>query len=38
LIPLAQARANATRIDWSGYAPPRPKFIGRRLFRISIWR
>jgi 5-methyltetrahydrofolate--homocysteine methyltransferase len=33
LIPLAQARANATRIDWSGYAPPKPKFIGRRQFR-----
>jgi len=33
LWPLAQARANRTPIDWSGYAPPRPKFIGRRLFR-----
>ncbi|HWI82158.1 methionine synthase [Ramlibacter sp.] len=33
LWPLAQARANKTAIDWSGYAPPRPKFIGRRLFR-----
>jgi len=33
LISLAQARANATRIDWTGYAPPRPKFVGRRLFR-----
>jgi 5-methyltetrahydrofolate--homocysteine methyltransferase len=30
LIPLEQARANPTRIDWSGYRPPRPKFIGRR--------
>ncbi|HEY0887396.1 MAG TPA: methionine synthase [Ramlibacter sp.] len=33
LWPLAQARANRTPIDWSGYTPPRPKFIGRRLFR-----
>jgi 5-methyltetrahydrofolate--homocysteine methyltransferase len=33
LASLAAARANATRIDWSGYAPPRPKFIGRREFR-----
>jgi len=33
LITLAQARTNATRIDWAGYAPPKPKFIGRRLFR-----
>ncbi len=33
LIPLAAARANATRIDWAGYLPPKPKFIGRRLFR-----
>ncbi|MHB1124139.1 MAG: methionine synthase [Ramlibacter sp.] len=33
LWPLAKARANRTPIDWSGYTPPRPKFIGRRLFR-----
>jgi 5-methyltetrahydrofolate--homocysteine methyltransferase len=33
LWPLAKARANATRIDWSGYQPPRPKFLGRRVFR-----
>jgi 5-methyltetrahydrofolate--homocysteine methyltransferase len=33
LIPLAQARANATKIDWTGYAPARPKFLGRRQFR-----
>ncbi len=31
--PLAKARANATAIDWSGYTPPVPKFIGRRVFR-----
>ena len=33
LVSLAAARANATRIDWSGYRPPRPKFLGRREFR-----
>ncbi len=33
LIDLASARANATRIDWTGYVPPKPKFIGRRHFR-----
>ncbi len=33
LWPLAQARANKTPIDWSAYTPPRPKFIGRRVFR-----
>jgi 5-methyltetrahydrofolate--homocysteine methyltransferase len=33
LWPLAKARANKTPIDWSGYTPPVPKFIGRRVFR-----
>lgn len=33
LWPLAKARANKTPIDWSGYQPPRPKFLGRRLIR-----
>ncbi len=33
LVTLAQARANKTPIDWSDYAPPQPKFTGRRLFR-----
>lgn len=33
LWPLAKARANKTPVDWSAYTPPRPKFIGRRLFR-----
>src|SRR5690606_25157012 len=26
--PLAQCRANKTRIDWAHYQPPAPKFIG----------
>jgi 5-methyltetrahydrofolate--homocysteine methyltransferase len=33
LWPLAKARANKTPIDWTGYAPPVPKFIGRRVFK-----
>jgi 5-methyltetrahydrofolate--homocysteine methyltransferase len=38
LVSLLQARANAPRIDWAGadgtrYSAPRPKFLGRRLFR-----
>ncbi|MBC7605241.1 MAG: methionine synthase [Ramlibacter sp.] len=30
---IEKARANRTPIDWSGYTPPRPKFIGRRVFK-----
>lgn len=33
LWPLAKARANKTPVDWNGYQPPRPKFIGRRVFK-----
>ncbi|TNF61278.1 MAG: methionine synthase, partial [Burkholderiales bacterium] len=33
LWPLDKARANATPVDFAGYTPPRPKFIGRRVFR-----
>ena len=33
LWPLEKARANKTRIDWSDYQPPAPKFIGRRVIR-----
>ncbi len=33
LIPLEQARANATPIDWSAYQPTPPKFMGRRVFK-----
>ena len=31
--PLAKARANKTPIDWSGYQPAVPRFIGRRVFK-----
>ncbi|QBK03927.1 methionine synthase [Hylemonella gracilis] len=30
---LEQARANKTPIDWRGYTPAKPKFIGRRVFK-----
>ncbi|HKX42607.1 MAG TPA: vitamin B12 dependent-methionine synthase activation domain-containing protein, partial [Burkholderiaceae bacterium] len=33
LVTLAQARANKTPLAWSTYAAPKPKFVGRRLFR-----
>jgi 5-methyltetrahydrofolate--homocysteine methyltransferase len=33
LVTLAAARANKTPIAWAGYKPPRPKFIGRRVFK-----
>ncbi len=33
LVTLAEARANKTPIDWSSYAAPTPKFIGRRVLR-----
>jgi 5-methyltetrahydrofolate--homocysteine methyltransferase len=31
LRPIAEARSNAPRIDWTGEPPPVPEFIGRRL-------
>jgi 5-methyltetrahydrofolate--homocysteine methyltransferase len=33
LWPLAKARGNKTPVQWAGYQPPQPKFIGRRVFR-----
>jgi 5-methyltetrahydrofolate--homocysteine methyltransferase len=30
LLPLAVARANAARPDWTSYAPPRPAVLGRK--------
>ena len=33
LVSLEEARANKTPIDWAAYEPPKPRFIGRRLFR-----
>ncbi|TIN67364.1 MAG: methionine synthase, partial [Mesorhizobium sp.] len=31
-LPLAKARANAHRIDWSAYEPPKPSFTGVKVF------
>jgi len=31
-LPLARARANAMKIDWAAYAPPKPTFTGTRVF------
>jgi 5-methyltetrahydrofolate--homocysteine methyltransferase len=31
-VPLAKARANAHRVDWSTYDPPKPSFLGTRVF------
>ncbi len=32
-LPLKAARENAFKIDWSRYAPPRPKLLGTRAFK-----
>jgi len=32
-VTLAAARANKTKIDWANYTPPKPRFIGRRVFK-----
>ena len=31
-LPIAKARANAQKVDWSGYTPPKPSFLGARAF------
>ena len=31
-LPLAAARANAFKPDWTGYTPPKPSFLGTRVF------
>jgi 5-methyltetrahydrofolate--homocysteine methyltransferase len=31
-LSLQAARANAYRIDWEGYTPPKPTFLGTRVF------
>lgn len=32
-LPLAKARANAFKPDWANYVPPKPSFLGTRVFR-----
>jgi 5-methyltetrahydrofolate--homocysteine methyltransferase len=34
-VPLAKARANALKLDWSGYRPATPSYLGARAFE---WR
>jgi 5-methyltetrahydrofolate--homocysteine methyltransferase len=31
-LPLARARANAHKVDWTAYQPPKPSFLGTRVF------
>jgi len=33
MVTLAAARANRAPIDWGGYEAPKPKFLGRRVFK-----
>ncbi len=30
-LPLAAARANALKLDWSAYTPPKPSFVGTKV-------
>jgi 5-methyltetrahydrofolate--homocysteine methyltransferase len=32
-LPLARARANSLKLDWTAYQPPKPTFTGTRIFR-----
>ncbi|MEY2494582.1 MAG: 5-methyltetrahydrofolate--homocysteine methyltransferase [Verrucomicrobiota bacterium] len=36
LISLEAARANRTPIDWSGYTPPKPEFVGTRVYASDL--
>ena len=31
-LPLQAARENRVKIDWAGYQPPKPTFLGRKVF------
>jgi 5-methyltetrahydrofolate--homocysteine methyltransferase len=35
LLALEEARANRTPIDWSTYVPPKPEFLGVRVYQTS---
>src|ERR1700746_746388 len=35
LLTLEQARANRTPIDWSSYVPPKPEFLGVRVYATA---
>ena len=34
-LPLAKARANAMKLDWSAYTPTRPRFLGARVIEAG---
>jgi 5-methyltetrahydrofolate--homocysteine methyltransferase len=36
LLTLEEARANRTPVDWSGYVPPKPEFLGVRVLQTVI--
>jgi 5-methyltetrahydrofolate--homocysteine methyltransferase len=36
LLPLEQARSNQTPIDWNGYVPPKPEFVGIRVYASNL--
>ena len=33
MVTLPEARANKSVVDWAAYNPPKPRFIGRKIFR-----
>jgi 5-methyltetrahydrofolate--homocysteine methyltransferase len=35
LLTIAEARSNAPRFDWENYTPPRPEFLGVRVYATS---
>src|ERR1700756_2037402 len=38
LLTLDEARANRTPIDWSSYVPPKPEFLGVRVYASDLGR
>ena len=36
LITLEQARVNRTPIDWASYTPPKPEFVGTRVYATDL--
>src|SRR5204863_813224 len=35
LVTLEQARTNRTSIEWSPYSPPKPEFLGTRVYTTN---
>ena len=36
LVTLDQARANRTPVDWTDYTPPKPEFLGTRVYATDL--